>query len=92
MNSMNTTTLDGVFCWPCPLLSFSIFDELIAKKQINSSEKRGTEESLSYLAKRVFLKKRKLLIMFAKNQNLFQLVQCYIHPSQNSFMTEVPII
>ena len=93
MNSINTTPLDGVFCWPCPLLSFSIFDEPIAKKYINASEKSGTEESLFYLAKRVVPEEKKTIdIMFAKNENLFQLVQCYIHPSQNSFMTEVPII
>ena len=61
MNSMNTTPLDGVFCWPCPLLSFSIFDEPIAKKYINAFEKSGTEESLFYLAKRVVPEEKKTI-------------------------------
>ena len=41
MNSMNATPLVGAFCFPCPLLCFSMFDELIAEKHKNGSEKSG---------------------------------------------------
>ena len=58
MNSMNATPLDGAFCFPCCLLCFSIFDELIAEKRINGSEKSGNyKQRLSYLVRELFPKK-----------------------------------
>ena len=59
---------------PCRPHCFITFAELVTERYINGFENSGIyKQPLSYLAKDLFLKKSKLLIMFTINESLYQL-------------------